>query len=152
MIMLHLLRANSTKRALASLLLLLSIVSRTKVQSFSPATTQELIVESQLVALQQDDMQSVYDLASPTNKAQTGTIDRFSQMVKQGPYQNLIGHQRASILLTSDIAASKQLLVRVVPKGYPKKSIVEYWWSLSRCRSGPSEGCYMVDAVIPNNL
>jgi hypothetical protein len=86
------------------------------------------------------------------NKAQTGSVERFGQMVRSGQYKNLIGHQKADILLSSNMAASKQFLVRVIPKEYPSKGgIYEYWWSLSRCRTGPNTGCYMVDAVIPNN-
>ena len=30
--------------------------------------------------------------------------------------------------------------------------VMEYWWSLSRCKSGEFTGSYMVDAVIPNRL
>ena len=120
--------------------------------SLTPATTPEQIIERQLTALQQNHMADVYEFASPSNKAQVGeSLDRFSQMVQSGPYRNLIGHSKSTILLASTLAASKQYLVRVTPKDYPHTAIVEYWWSLSRVQTpGPHEGCYMVDAVIPN--
>jgi hypothetical protein len=30
--------------------------------------------------------------------------------------------------------------------------ILEYWWSLSRCKSGEFTGSYMVDFVLPNDM
>jgi len=33
-----------------------------------------------------------------------------------------------------------------------RNKISEYWWSLSRSKSGPAAGSYMVDAVIPNSM
>ena len=116
----------------------------------NPATTPEQIIESQLIALKKDDMAGVYEFASPNNKAQTGSIDKFGQMVRSGPYTYLVGHEESAILLESTLGASKQFLVRVIPSD-PKKTAVEYWWSLSRCRTGENQGCFMVDAVIPNS-
>jgi len=132
-----------------SFLFLLATLVISVVESLSPSTTPEQVLLSQLAALQKDDMAGVYEYASPNNKRRTGDIQTFSMMVRQGPYKNLIGHKRADILMTSNIAASKQFLVRVLPADDPMK-VVEYWWSLSRCNVGPYAGCYMVDAVIPN--
>jgi hypothetical protein len=98
-------------------------------------------------------MPGVFRFASPRNKAHFGgDVNRFEDMVNRGPYQFLINHSKAEILLQSSLAQSQQYLVRVIPAGYPRKaSIQEYWWSLSRCRDqGPDAGCYMVDAVLPN--
>lgn len=136
--------------SLAPLVVLINLLfSSFSVKAFSltPSTSPEQIIESQLVALQQDDMPGVYEFASPNNKAQVGTLERFGQMVRSGPYKKLIGHQKADILLSSKMAKSKQYLVRVIPKEYPKGGITEFWWSLSRSNNG----CYMVDAVIPNS-
>ena len=33
-----------------------------------------------------------------------------------------------------------------------REKILEFWWSLSRCKSGEFTGSYMVDAVIPNQM
>ena len=110
-----------------------------------------LLLLVQLVALQQDNMEGVYEYASPFNKQNTGSVDRFGQMVRSGPYKYLVSHKKADILMESKMAASMQYLVRVVPQeSRSSTSVVEYWWSLSRCKSGPHQGCYMVDAVIPN--
>jgi hypothetical protein len=137
---------------LCFLLLVVSIsVTTTHAFALTPLTTPEQIIHSQLVALQQDDILGVYEFSSPLNKQQTVNVERFGQMVRGGPYRFLIGHQKADILLSSNMADSKQYLVRVIPKEFPAKgTIVEFWWSLSRCKTGPHLGCYMVDAVIPN--
>lgn len=124
--------------------------------SLSPSTPPMDVVLSQLTALQKNDMSGVYEFASPANKQRTGDVNTFSQMVRSGPYKYLVGHKKADVLLESNMAASKQYLVRVIPTninndGNAKISkVVEYWWSLSRCPNGPNAGCYMVDAVIPN--
>ena len=34
----------------------------------------------------------------------------------------------------------------------PQKKVLEYWWSLSRCKTGEFSGSYMVDAVIPDQM
>lgn len=117
--------------------------------TLTPSTAPEQIIKSQLKALQHNDMTGVFQFASPGNKAQVGgDINRFGEMVRSGPYQFLIGHSNAELLLESSMARSKQFLVRITSDN---ESIHEYWWSLSRCNiEGPSAGCYMVDAVIPN--
>lgn len=119
--------------------------------ALTPSTSPEQVIQSQLVALKKDDMAGVYEYASPFNKQNTGSVDRFSQMVRSGPYKYLVKHKRADILLESKMASSMQYLVRVVPQEFQSSAVLrEYWWSLSRCKSGPNIGCYMVDAVIPN--
>lgn len=144
----------STARSVYGLTILIALAALCMkgVDTLTPSTTPEQIVQSQLSALQNNDMSGVYEFASPANKQRTGDVNTFGQMVRTGPYKYLVGHKKADILLTSNMAASKQYLVRVVPTveaGKPTR-IVEYWWSLSRCKSGPHKDCYMVDAVIPN--
>ena len=120
--------------------------------TLTPATTPEEIIQSQLSSLQEDDMTGVFDFASPANRERVGgDVNRFGEMVRSGPYKYLISHTKADILLYSQMGQSKQYLVRVIPSGLSgRPSIHEYWWSLSRVRTGPTAGCYMVDAVIPN--
>ena len=93
----------------------------------------------------------------------------------------LVGHSRSEILLESKMAESRQFLVRVISsldtassspldlnrddiddddeeaesdlrQSAPQKKVLEYWWSLSRCKTGEFSGSYMVDAVIPNQM
>ena len=78
------------------------------------------------------------------------------------PRRYLVGHSRSDILLETKIAASRQFLVRVkwtppsesdddeAGESSPRSDKVrEYWWSLSRSKTGEFAGSYMVDAVIP---
>jgi hypothetical protein len=144
--------STNTRRFLFLAILLLDFSLRTYqifALTLTPSTAPEQIIKSQLAALQKDDMTEVFQYASPGNKAQVGgDVNRFAQMVKSGPYQFLIGHSKAELLLESSMFKSKQYLVRVVSEDV---KIHEYWWSLSRCNiEGPWLGCYMVDAVIPN--
>lgn len=123
-------------------------------KTLTPSTKPEEVLLAQLSSLQRDDMAGVYEYASPANKQQTGDLKRFDEMIREGHYKFLIGHLRSDILLTSNIGVSKQYLVRVLAAdaNSSSKKVKEYWWSLSRCRSGTFKGCYMVDAVIPNMM
>ena len=128
-----------------------------------PSSTPEQVIESQLSALQVQDMAGVFQFASPANRQNVNNdVEKFGHMVRSGPYKHLLGHERADIMLQSSLGLSKQYLVRVITdqtkmndddkeeEKKKKKKIVEYWWSLSRSTDGPNAGCYMVDAVIPN--
>lgn len=128
----------------------------------TPSTPPDIVIERQLEALRDDDIGAVYAFASPANKAQSGDVANFSRMVRSGPYRYLVGHSRSDVLLETKIAASRQFLVRVkwtppsdsdddeAGESSPRSDKVrEYWWSLSRSKTGEFAGSYMVDAVIP---
>jgi hypothetical protein len=147
-------RGTFARLCFAVLLLLYSLAAVAVVSALTPSTSPEEIIYSQLAALRQDNMADVYRYASPANKMQTGTLETFGRMVRSPPYNFLVRHEEADILLESQLGASRQYLVRIVPnaKSFPRKTTtVEYWWSLSPCTvPGEYQGCYMVDAVIPN--
>lgn len=160
--------------SLLTYVLLLPTTFSLSIFSLSPQTTPEEIVTAQLTSLQQDDMQGVFDFASPSNKANVNNdLDAFDRMVRQGAYGYLVGHEQADILLTMKAPTMNiwQGLVRVVPaekeerksddedddeeepmvqSNLPEEPTKEYWWTLSRCTTGIHKGCYMVDAVMPN--
>eukprot|EP00535_Pseudo-nitzschia_heimii_P001618 CAMPEP_0197188328 /NCGR_PEP_ID=MMETSP1423-20130617/17625_1 /TAXON_ID=476441 /ORGANISM="Pseudo-nitzschia heimii, Strain UNC1101" /LENGTH=102 /DNA_ID=CAMNT_0042640131 /DNA_START=1 /DNA_END=306 /DNA_ORIENTATION=- len=80
----------------------------------SPSTPPGDVIERQLAALRDNDLERVYEFASPGNKAQTGgDVDSFSRMVRSGPYRYLLGHSRSDVLIESKMASSRQFLVRV---------------------------------------
>ena len=57
----------------------------------TPSTPAEKIIEEQLAALKEGDMEGVYRFASPGNKAQTGgNVENFSKMVRSGPYRCVV--------------------------------------------------------------
>ena len=132
----------------------------------SPQTSPESIVQTQLLALQKDDIEEVFKYASPKNKELTGPSERFGAMVRRPPYHYLVNHKKAEILITSETSfrddrSSWSCLVRVIPSSNTSRGnmldsdkqetskVVEYWWLLSRCASGPYKSCYMVDSVLP---
>jgi hypothetical protein len=166
---------------LFQLLVLFSLLSthslcRLAVDAFqlTPSTPPMEVLKQQLSALKDDDITTVYRFASPNNKRQVGSIDRFDQMIRSNgsPYKHLIGHTDAQILLESNIMQSKQYLVRIIttpsrskqeptsndmgglgPKNDRRQqmmSVYDYWWSMSRCQGGDDDGSFMVDAVLPN--
>ena len=53
----------------------------------SPSTQPGDVIERQLAALRDGDLEKVYEFASPGNKAQTGDVANFSRMVRSGPYR-----------------------------------------------------------------
>uniref|UniRef100_A0A7S4MB85 Ig-like domain-containing protein n=1 Tax=Odontella aurita TaxID=265563 RepID=A0A7S4MB85_9STRA len=124
----------------------------------SPSVPPDAVVRSQLLALQNDDMYTVFKFASPSNKAVTGPWQRFGEMVRTPPYAALVRHSRAEIMLTvsSSDDTAYRCLVQVWPDpnrepAMPAPPFVEYWWDLSRSfeKDSPYQGCYMVDGVRP---
>jgi len=83
----------------------------------SPSTPPIEVLRQQLVALQDDDMTTVYRYASPNNKLQVGgSLERFQTMIKSpnSPYRPLVNHIDAQILMESNMMESKQFLVRII--------------------------------------
>mmetsp|Transcript_26831 Transcript_26831/g.58699 ORF Transcript_26831/g.58699 Transcript_26831/m.58699 type:complete len:213 (+) Transcript_26831:106-744(+) len=134
----------------------------------TPQTSPSTVVQSQLSALQADDLRATFQYASPQNRAVTGpTWERFSAMVRTPNYVDLIRHSRSEIVMTVSTPDDTRwrCLVQVWPKDRPGSCPKEYWWALSRCKGSTRSsgagvkddganndlvGCYMVDAVVPN--
>jgi hypothetical protein len=53
----------------------------------TPSTPPGEIIEQQLAALRDGDIEAVYKFASPGNKKQTGDVTTFAKMVQSGPYR-----------------------------------------------------------------
>jgi hypothetical protein len=87
--------------------------------SLTPATTPIQVVTSQLEYLKENDMNGVFQYASPNNKKNVGgSVLKFGDMVRSGPYKYLVSHKEATILLTytSKFRPDNwQGLVRVIP-------------------------------------
>jgi hypothetical protein len=103
------------------------------------------VVQAQLKALRENDLATVFEFASPANKARTGPLLRFSEMLEGRAYNVMIGHASAEILSTITIS-SNRFQQRVVIKGNNGKQAI-FQWSLSRQEEGPYESCWMTDAV-----
>jgi hypothetical protein len=137
----------------------------------SPNTLPEDVVQMQLQAFKQSDIYSAFHLyASPACKEETGTWQQFEILLSSPPFDAIVGHHQADVLLTvsdGDQADCVCCLVRIVPgRGNKKKSsttgLLYYWWELSKQQyddddddddddeNSANNGCYMIDSVIPD--
>ena len=95
-----------------------------------------------------DGIKRTFEFASPRNKAQTGPLERFVQMVLSPPYRPLVNHAKASysrIESTEDLASQRVTVTNESGKA------TSYQWALSRQRDPEFLGCWMTDAVIVLN-
>jgi hypothetical protein len=125
----------------------------------TPNTLPERVVQLQLKALQISDMKTAFHLMSPTNQALTGPWIQFANLITEEPFDHIVGHRQADVLMTvnDDINDLVSCFVRIWPKvkkGDDESMQIckEYWWELSLQgkEAGPNEDCWMVDTVMPN--
>lgn len=126
----------------------------------SPSLTPVQVVEAQLSALQQDDVQRCFAFASPANRAMTGPWQRFDLLIRQTPaYAPLVACTRYMVVGALPTAASKfRVRVRVWPAGGSSAPfavavpVLDYDWSLTRQAETDDDfaDCWMVDAVMPD--
>jgi len=122
----------------------------------NPSMKPETVVDYQLKALKQEDLEKVFEYASPSNKAVTGPWQRFAEMVRSPAYAPLIGHGRGDVLLSINVKPNdsyRRFLVRVWSPKTPAENIsrcIEYWWDVRKCTDeGEYQDCWMVESVIP---
>lgn len=106
------------------------------------------VVEAMLLALKKGTPEGVaelYQFSSPGNRAQTGDVQQFTQMIVQG-FPDMLGHQAARMappLIDGDRAMVPVQLVGSDSEMY------EYMFILSRQNIPECQGCWMADAVVP---
>lgn len=89
----------------------------------------------------------VFEFASPTNRAITGPLDRFVELVKSPVYRPLLGHRSARqgpVLVMGDEA---QQLVTIITK---EGEEVEFLFALSLQHQGRYRDCWLTDGVLPH--
>jgi len=109
------------------------------------------VVAIQLNAMQlynqdpQLSMATVFSFASPQNRAQTGPLARFSEMIATG-YPSLLNHKDAR--LVSSVVAGDRAMQPVVVTD-KKGGQLLYVFLLSKQPCGPEESkrCWMTDSV-----
>ena len=123
----------------------------------NPALSPGEVVKIQLNALRENDdsdhgIAVCFRFASPSNKSNTGPVERFGQMIKLGPYRLMLFYHDAhygEIEILNDKARQ-----RVTLKG--TSETITYAFYLSRQTLADCEGCWMTDAVtierVENNL
>lgn len=115
----------------------------------SPDIAPEEVVRIQLDALRRNGESDqgigvAFRFASPRNKASTGPLPRFIQMIKAGPYRLMLEFEQAHYAPVKVDGARARQGVTLVGRG----EIRSYVFILER-QSGPTcKGCWMTEAVI----
>ncbi len=117
----------------------------------SPALDPAEVVRIQVEALRKNSISNeglelTYRFASPGNKRYTGPLDRFTEMVRSAPYDQLLNHRSAEYSPMAVSGNEAQQVVIIVDAGGEE---VAYLWVLSRQTEGAFKNCWMTDAVIP---
>ncbi len=115
----------------------------------SPGLAPEEVVRIQLRALRENDETNegiaiAFRFASPRNKASTGPLPRFIQMIKAGPYRLMLEFEHASYTATrvqGDHAVQRVTLVG-------PRQIRTYDFLLQRQAGPPCDGCWMTEVVV----
>ncbi|KAG1680136.1 hypothetical protein FOA52_000249 [Chlamydomonas sp. UWO 241] len=110
----------------------------------------EAVVAGQLDALRQRDVARVFAFASPDNRAATGPVERFGEMLESPMYKALLGHSNAETLrriqLTPDTYAE---VVGVVSDntGVGRPASFVYVWSVGKVQGEAQGGLWMTNNV-----
>jgi hypothetical protein len=116
----------------------------------SPELLPEEVVKIQMQALWENDdadegIQIAFNFSSPDNKAQTGPLNRFKELVKNPLYEPMLNFQFyyvADMAIDNDWA---QQLVLIMDK---MGNQVIFLFTLSRQIRTPYQGCWMTDSVM----
>tara|TARA_B100000029_G_scaffold280938_1_gene275036 strand:+ start:502 stop:996 length:495 start_codon:yes stop_codon:yes gene_type:complete len=114
----------------------------------NPNLAPDEVVRIQLQSLRangplDDGIEVCFRFASPLNQANTGPVDRFSRMIKEGIYALMLSYESAEyepVQIVDRFARQQVTLV-----GYDQ--IVTYVFYLSRQRHGSCRDCWMTDSV-----
>jgi len=117
----------------------------------SPGLSPEDVVRIQVEALQRNDepapdagIEAAFRFASPSNRAATGPLGRFSRMIREG-YGDMLGFRRAEY---GPMRVEGGRAVQAVTLIQPDGARSTYAFALSRQEGGPYDGCWMTDGVV----
>ncbi|MEQ9377855.1 MAG: hypothetical protein RIG68_21890 [Imperialibacter sp.] len=121
-----------------------------------PALSAEEVVHINFLALQQNDspeldhgIEIAWNFASPTNKENTGPIERFNIMVHNENFRPLINCRHFEIRTHFQEKSEAEFLVLIEDS---EGEVHSYMVSLSLQKYPPYDDCWMIDAVIPMRL
>ena len=111
------------------------------------------VVEIVLDALANNDtpytdagIETTFNFASPSNKSQTGPLERFAVMVKGPVYGVMVGHKSHELIETVVNNSRAYQLVRLITAG---GAAVHFAFRLGLQPDGEFEGMWMTEAVWP---
>ena len=93
-------------------------------------------------------IETTFRFASPQNRANTGPLERFSQMVKRYPYRDMVDHRQSDLSEVVFVGENAYLVVKLIVQDGRE---VAYAFRLSRQSEGRYRGMWMTDAVWPVN-
>lgn len=118
------------------------------VPEYKPQKVVEIVIDalkSNSEARGDDGIATVFRFASPRNRAHTGPLNRFSNMIKRG-FPDMLNHAEARyepIEISGDTAVQKVWLYN------NDGTEIGYAFQLGLQSGGEFDGCWMTDAVIP---
>lgn len=124
----------------------------------SPEHGPEAIARAQLHGLQIDDIAHVFQFASPTNQQATGPLSRFDSMLRNGPFEPLIGHAHAEIMQAVQMSPHKCFITVGITKHTTLETGLKYvycWVVGLQQQQGVGgglngfENCWMTESVFP---
>jgi hypothetical protein len=144
----------SCRRSAVLLFLLLcsNSIAETPDLSPSPALSANQVVLFQLEALHDNDLPTenagiakVFRFASPANRAATGPLEHFTEIVKSPAYAALL-HSRTFEISFSKVEAQRaEVLVKVTSQS---GTDARFEFILSRQTEGDFRNCWMTDSVL----
>ena len=114
----------------------------------APARSPGEVVRIQLEALRHNDLHNrgieiAFRFASPSNRASTGPLARFTAMIRNGPYSLMLEYREATYGPVESRGVRARQRVTLADAG----TSVSYWFYLSRQSEEPYVDCWMTDAV-----
>lgn len=114
----------------------------------APSLTPSEVVRIQLGALRDNDESDhgiaiTFRFASPSNKAQTGPLPRFAEMIKMGPYRLMLEYRDAEYEPVEIVEGAARQRVTLTGSTYA----VTFAFYLSKQDLAECRGCWMTDAV-----
>ncbi len=85
----------------------------------------------------------VFRFASPANRIQTGPLERFKNMIKQGPYALMRDFESVvydEVEVSGDMARQRVVLVG-------REQTLGYYFILSKQSDAPYKDCWMTEMV-----
>ena len=143
-------------------------IPSTSIPPFKNPQSPEEVVQNQLFHYQNANLASAFSYNSPQNKEATGSLSEFESSLKVAPYNLLMNHERADVMLEvipdglfhedqedRDNYDTALCLVCIRPSRQLEKSnSVWFWWELSRNIDDEDEQevgeQWMVDCIIPD--
>jgi hypothetical protein len=117
----------------------------------NPNLSPEQVITIVLEALQRNDEQApdagiatAFRFASPGNRAATGPLERFIQLVKSPAYKPLLNHKtatRGTVRIADDIARQRVTLTSA------NGERIVYLFTVSKQTEDPYKNCWMTDGV-----